>query len=89
MKMSVATLPTFPRANRTIGAILMDAGLLSAEGAEQILRLQRQNSLRFVVQDKRQSIDQLPVAAGAAHRCSNQTFSAARSEKFGIGCQSR
>ena len=47
MKMSVATLPTFPRANRTIGAILMDAGLLSAEGAEQILRLQRQNSLRF------------------------------------------
>lgn len=47
MRMSVATLPTFARANRTIGAILMDAGLLSAEGAEQILRLQRQNNLRF------------------------------------------
>jgi len=30
-----------------IGAILMDAGLLSAEDAEQILRLQRQNNLRF------------------------------------------
>ncbi len=47
MRMSVATLPTLARANRTIGAILMDAGLLSAEGAEQILRLQRQNNLRF------------------------------------------
>ncbi|MBA2723598.1 MAG: chain length determinant protein tyrosine kinase EpsG [Methylibium sp.] len=45
--MSVATVPTLPRANRTIGAILMDAGLLSAEDAEQILRLQRQNNLRF------------------------------------------
>ncbi len=47
MRMSVATVPTLPRANRTIGAILMDAGLLSAEDAEQILRLQRQNNLRF------------------------------------------
>jgi chain length determinant protein tyrosine kinase EpsG len=45
--MSVATVPTLPRASRTIGAILMDAGLLSAEDAEQILRLQRQNNLRF------------------------------------------
>ena len=43
MRMSVATLPTLPRANRTIGAILMDAGLLSADDAEQIVRLQRQN----------------------------------------------
>ena len=43
MRMSVATVPTLPRASRTIGAILMDAGLLSAEDAEQILRLQRQN----------------------------------------------
>lgn len=47
MRMSVATVPTLPRANRTIGAILMDAGLLSADDAEQILRLQRQNNLRF------------------------------------------
>lgn len=47
MKMSVATIPTRPRANRTIGAILMDAGLLSADAAEQILRMQRQNNLRF------------------------------------------
>ena len=47
MRMSVATVPTLPRASRTIGAILMDAGLLSAEDAEQILRLQRQNNLRF------------------------------------------
>ena len=47
MRMSVATLPTLPRANRTIGAILMDAGLLSADDAEQIVRLQRQNNLRF------------------------------------------
>ena len=47
MRMSVATVPSLPRANRTIGAILMDAGLLSAENAEQILRMQRQNSLRF------------------------------------------
>lgn len=47
MRMSVATLPTLPRANRTIGAILMDAGLLSADDAEQIVRMQRQNNLRF------------------------------------------
>lgn len=47
MRMSVATVPILPRANRTIGAILMDAGLLTAEHAEQILRLQRQNNLRF------------------------------------------
>lgn len=47
MRMSVATVPTLPRANRTIGAILMDAGLLTPEHAEQILRLQRQNNLRF------------------------------------------
>ena len=47
MRMSVATLPTLPRANRTIGAILMDAGLLTVEDTEQILRLQRQNNLRF------------------------------------------
>ncbi len=47
MRMSVATIPTLPRANRTIGAILVDAGLITPESAEQILRLQRQNNLRF------------------------------------------
>lgn len=47
MRMSIATVPTLPRANRTIGAILMDAGLITPEQAEQILRLQRQNNLRF------------------------------------------
>lgn len=47
MRMSVATIPSLPRANRTIGAILMDAGLITPENAEQILRLQRQNNLRF------------------------------------------
>jgi len=47
MKMSVATIPSQPRASRTIGAILMDAGLLSPDAAEQILRMQRQNNLRF------------------------------------------
>lgn len=47
MRMSVATIPTLPRANRTIGAILVDAGLITPESAEQVLRLQRQNNLRF------------------------------------------
>lgn len=47
MRMSVATVPTLPRANRTIGAILIDSGLITAENAEHILRLQRQNNLRF------------------------------------------
>ncbi len=47
MKMSVSLLPTAPRANRTIGAILMDAGLLSTEDAERILLLQKQQGLRF------------------------------------------
>ena len=35
------------RANRSIGAILMDAGLLSPEDAERILLLQKQQNLRF------------------------------------------
>ncbi|HJW10915.1 MAG TPA: chain length determinant protein tyrosine kinase EpsG [Albitalea sp.] len=38
---------TLPRANRSIGAILMDAGLLLPEDAERILLLQQQESLRF------------------------------------------
>lgn len=47
MKMSVSLLPTTPRANRTIGAILMDAGLLSTDDAERILVVQKQQGLRF------------------------------------------
>jgi receptor protein-tyrosine kinase len=34
-------------ANRTIGAILMDSGVLTAEGAEQIITLQKKENLRF------------------------------------------
>lgn len=33
--------------NRSIGAILMDAGVLSAEDAERVLKLQREQNLRF------------------------------------------
>lgn len=47
MKMSVSLLPTAPRANRTIGAILMDAGLLTTEDAERILVVQKERGLRF------------------------------------------
>lgn len=36
-----------PRANRSIGAILMDSGALSPENAERILLLQKQEGLRF------------------------------------------
>jgi chain length determinant protein tyrosine kinase EpsG len=34
-------------ANRSIGAILVDSGLLTAEGAERILKLQKEAGLRF------------------------------------------
>ncbi len=47
MKMTGPMPVTLPRANRSIGAILMDAGLLSPEGAERILLLQKQEDLRF------------------------------------------
>lgn len=33
--------------NRSIGAILMDAGILTPEGAERILKLQKEENLRF------------------------------------------
>jgi protein-tyrosine kinase len=36
-----------PRANRSIGAILMDAGLLTPDDAERILLLQKQQGMRF------------------------------------------
>ncbi len=47
MNTNLATVPARPRANRTIGAILIDAGLLTLESAEQVLHMQRQNNLRF------------------------------------------
>jgi receptor protein-tyrosine kinase len=36
-----------PRANRSIGAILMDSGALTPEDAERILLLQKEQGLRF------------------------------------------
>lgn len=47
MNTNLTTIPSRPRANRTIGAILIDAGLLTMENAEQVLHMQRQNNLRF------------------------------------------
>ena len=47
MKVNFNMLPTVSRANRSIGAILMDAGMLSPENAERILLLQKEKGLRF------------------------------------------
>ncbi|MBX3621791.1 MAG: chain length determinant protein tyrosine kinase EpsG [Rhizobacter sp.] len=47
MKMSGPTSVSLPPAVRSIGAILIDAGLLRPEDAERILLLQRQENLRF------------------------------------------
>jgi receptor protein-tyrosine kinase len=47
LKVNFNNLPAVSRANRSIGAILMDAGLLSAEDAERILLLQKEKNLRF------------------------------------------
>jgi protein-tyrosine kinase len=47
MKMSVSLLPKAARANRTIGAILMDTGLLSSDNVERILVFQKAQGLRF------------------------------------------
>jgi receptor protein-tyrosine kinase len=47
MKVNFNNLPAVSRANRSIGAILMDAGLLSPEDAERILLLQKEKNLRF------------------------------------------
>lgn len=47
MKMTGPMPVALARANRSIGAILMDAGLLSPEDAERILLLQKQQNLRF------------------------------------------
>src|SRR5207244_1164910 len=47
MKMTVSVPASAPRANRSIGAILMDSGILSPEDAERILLFQKENGLRF------------------------------------------
>jgi receptor protein-tyrosine kinase len=47
MKMTVSIPPSAPRASRSIGAILIDSGLLTVEDAERVLVLQREQKLRF------------------------------------------
>lgn len=47
MKMTVSVATGAPRANRSIGAILMDSGVLSPEDAERILLFQKEHDLRF------------------------------------------
>lgn len=47
MRMSVAVVPPAPRSGRTIGAILMDLGLLSPENAERVLAAQRHHKIKF------------------------------------------
>lgn len=47
MKMTVSMATGAPRANRSIGAILMDSGVLTPEDAERILLLQKEEGLRF------------------------------------------
>ena len=47
MKMTVSMATGAPRANRSIGAILMDSGSLTPEDAERILLLQKEQGLRF------------------------------------------
>jgi receptor protein-tyrosine kinase len=47
MKVNFNMLPTVTRANRSIGAILIDGGFLSPEDAERVLVLQKEKSLRF------------------------------------------
>ncbi|TMH13144.1 MAG: chain length determinant protein tyrosine kinase EpsG, partial [Betaproteobacteria bacterium] len=45
--MTVSVAASAPRANRSIGAILMDSGVLSPEDAERILLFQKEHGLRF------------------------------------------
>lgn len=47
MRMAMSVVPAIQRVNRSIGAILSDAGKLSAQDIEQILQAQRQHGLRF------------------------------------------
>jgi len=47
MKMNVSMATGSPRANRSIGAILMDSGALTADDAERVLVMQKEQGLRF------------------------------------------
>ena len=47
MNTPVPNLATQPRATRSLGAILVDSGQLTAEDAERVLVYQREHSLRF------------------------------------------
>ena len=47
MKMTVSMATGAPRANRSIGAILMDSGSLTPEDADRVLLLQKEQGLRF------------------------------------------
>ena len=47
MKMTVSVASGAPRANRSIGAILMDSGALTADDAERVLVMQKEQGLRF------------------------------------------
>ena len=47
MKMTVSMATGAPRANRSIGAILMDSGVLTPEDAERVLTLQKEQGVRF------------------------------------------
>ncbi len=47
MKMTVSLATGAPRANRSIGAILIDSGVLSADDADRVLMFQKEHDLRF------------------------------------------
>jgi receptor protein-tyrosine kinase len=47
MKMTVSMIAGTPRANRSLGGILIDSGQLSTEDAERVLQLQKEQNLRF------------------------------------------
>ena len=47
MKMTTTMLPGAPRVSRSLGGILIDSGLLTAEDAERVLLLQKEYNLRF------------------------------------------
>lgn len=47
MKMTVSVATGAPRANRSIGAILMDSGVLTPEDAERIIQFQKEHDIRF------------------------------------------
>jgi receptor protein-tyrosine kinase len=47
MKMTVSMLSGAPRVSRSLGGILIDSGLLTAEDAERVLLVQKEHNLRF------------------------------------------